>query len=124
MVKAESRILVLTQPLKGIYIGIVLRGATGLENVLPIYKCREITEFLAARRGIAGEIRYAYFADDVDETCQALFKDLERKGLIKIVSDSELPTMLSKRVQEAITVARLILFRFITVVRDDRGFKS
>ncbi len=124
MVKAESRILVLTQPLRGIHIGIVLRGAIGIENVLPIYRCHEIAEFLAARRGIAGEIRYVYLANDVDETCRALFKDLEHKNLIKIVSENELPTKLSKRVEEAITVARLILYRFITAVRDDRGFKS
>jgi len=121
--KPESRILVITQPLGGIYVGIVVRGVMGLEDVLPIDTCKNIAMFIESRRKIAGEIKYVYVANDVDEGCRRLFQELHNRNIVKVVSAEFLPQQLRRAVLEAESVAKLIAYRFITALRDDRGFK-
>ena len=121
--KPESRVLVVTQPLIGMYVSIVVRGVMGIEDVLPIDSCKNIATFIESRRKIAGEIRYVYLSADVDDECRNLFKELHSKNVIKIVSTEFLPPQLRRMVLEAESVARFIAYRFITALRDDRGFK-
>jgi len=121
--KPESRVLVITQPLSGMYVSIVIRGVMGIEDVLPIDSCKNIAMFIESRRKIAGEIRYVYIANDVDEECRNLFEELSERNIVKIISVESLPSQLRKIVHEAENVAKLIAYRFITALWDDRGFK-
>ena len=121
--KPESRVLVVTQPLSGMYVSIVVRGVMGIEDVLPIDSCENIAMFIESRRKIAGEIRYVYISDDIDDECRNLFEELHNKNIIKIVSIKSLSPQLRRVVLEAESVAKFIAYRFITALRDDRGFK-
>jgi len=108
LLKKESRILAITK-VNQLYIGVVLRGVKGFENIVLFSSCKEIHDFLKSRRDIAGEISYLI---EIDSDCNTILAQLKLPGL-HLLDSSSIPNMLKSHIDEAIRIARLVGIRML-----------
>ncbi len=62
--KKESRILILSR-IENSITGVVLRGILGIENSIVFDDCHALQRFLSSKKGLAGEINYIIYFEDI-----------------------------------------------------------
>ncbi|NPA97583.1 MAG: hypothetical protein GXO32_08290 [Crenarchaeota archaeon] len=95
--KLERRILVVVDVCK-LIVGVLLRGVLGVEHVEIFSSCEELKEFLASKKGVAGEINCVL---PVNDACV----DRVREARVEVVNIIGIPRRLRREVYEAIHLA-------------------